>query len=311
MQILIQRMGPTPNPTPLPIANPTQFPVARPTGKPTNEPTKEPTHLPTFRPSHKPTLEPTVEPTMKPTVRPTYEPTLEPTKYPIANPTENPTKEPTHEPTKSPTLEPSARPSKQPTFEPSFKPTKEPISEPTEKPTLEPTFHPTFESTLHPTSPTLEPTLGPIDGPNFCSYEFVKGKSTTDAEPGCAIIAMDDLDWLKDGQTSHAVYMCSSKDKPANINEQHLSLLGEQGLSSIYPGKESQVTVYSEDEMKGHEKTFSNGFHPSLVHFHFIDGSKGNDRIKSLSLTSTVEAYKLPDFCHNQPKAVEAEKDVI
>ena len=149
-------------------------------------------------------------------------------------------------------------------------------------------------------------------GPNFCSFEFVKGKSSKDVHPGCAIITVDDIDWLKDGQITHAVYVCSTEKLPAQIKEQQLSLLGVSEITNIIPGKESQVTVYSQDEMKGLEKTFNDAFHPSLVHFHFPESSIGNDGIKSLSITSSSESYKLPDFCHNQPNAgVVQEHDVV
>jgi hypothetical protein len=257
------------------------------------------------KPIPNPTMSPTHVPTEKPSDHPTFHPTLEPTHVPTEKPSFRPTHEPTLEPTKNPTFEPSAHPSKEPTPEPTKEPTHEPSLHPTERPSLEPTLFPTYKSTNYPTSkpttpfPTFHPTLEPVEKNNMCTFEFVKGKSSLEVSSGCALISVDSIDYMKDGESTHAAYVCATSKKPTKLNDVTNGELGiKENMSSIIPGDGCEVTMFSEDNSRGMRKTYTSNFHPTLVHFHFFESNVGNDGIVSMLVESVFDSFELPAECH-------------
>ena len=296
--------NPTERPTAEPTKEPTKEPISRPTHNPSKEPTKEPTHKPFAKPSLEPTLEPTKLPTLYPTFHPTLEPTLEPTKYPTLEPTANPSKDPTPEPTKEPSLEPSNKPSKKPTFEPTKEPTKNPIPIPTQYPTLEPTLFPTYKSTNSPTSkpttasPTHQPSLDPLSKPNMCTYEFIKGKSSAVVSSGCVLITNDDIEYMKEGQTTHAVYVCATSIRSVKLDDSINEKLGIKGrMSNVTPGLSCEVTMYSLDNFRGMQKTYTSRFHPALNQIDFPNSKFGNDAVVSILIESHLDSFELSADC--------------
>ena len=260
-----------------------------PTSEPTLLPTYSPTHAPIAHPSHEPTYEPTYSPTKQPVSHPTLEPTFEPTKNPVPNPVAHPTQEPTYEPTRKPTL----------------KPTEQPVLDPT----LEPTPFPTFKQTTFPTSkpitplPTYEPTYVPVEEDNYCTYTFTKGSSGVDVAEGCMLVTVDDIEFMVDGKSTHALYACSTRKKPVKLDKATLMTLGFlENMSIIYPGDDSKVTFYSDDNFGGMSKSYTKEYHPKLLKCKYDDKSKCNDEIRSLTLESDrSKASSLRDECSNKP----------
>ena len=73
-------------------------------------------------------------------------------------------------------------------------------------------------------------------------------------------------------------------------------------MSYILPGDGCEVTMFSEDNSRGMQKTYTSKFHPTLVHFHFPESSIGNDEIVSMLVESVFDSFELPAECHHGPE---------
>ena len=171
---------------------------------------------------------------------------------------------------------------------------------------MEPTLFPTYKSTNSPTSkpttafPTFHPTLEPVEKDNMCTFEFVKGKSSSQVSSGCALISVDNIGYMKDDEATHAAYVCATSKKPTKLNDVTIGELGiKENMSIVIPGDGCEVTMFSEDNSRGMQKTYTSKFHPTLVHFHFPESSIGNDGIVSMLVESVFDSFELPAECHH------------
>jgi len=307
-------LEPTREPSKEPVANPSHHPVAEPTLEPSQEPTQEPSKHPTEEPVEGPTEEPTQEPTLEPT----YEPTEEPTKArlrPTKRPTREPRADPTLRPTEEPTLEPSHRPVAEPTINPRLSPTYEPIADPTEEPTLEPTKNPV----THPTNPpTAAPTADMIlvesyNLPKFCPFTYLAGHTKLEIPPGCAFFAEDDIQYMRDEETSAALIICTSSELGnLEIDFKELRRFGlvdrktsESLISVIEPGIDTVVPFYKGQFSKLID-VYSHKHHPPLPKRHL------NDIIQTAVLSTAVAAedVKIPDLCGDSEESVKEAKEL-
>jgi len=233
----------------------------------------DPTPQPIARPTHHPVSSPTLKPTENPTDSPTYHPSPIPSQYPVADPTLQPTLNPTQNPTENPT------------FHPTLSPTVKSTDNPTAKPT---TGHPSAQPTVSPThKPSLEPVV--LKG-NMCTYEFVKGKTSAEVSPGCALITGEDIDKMLPGQDTHALYVCATRDVSAYLNKQLLVEYGMEGDQSyIFPGRDTDVIMYSDDNFQG-SKVYNDG----------IKAFIGNQNVNSLVVQSIVDYFELKAECNKK-----------
>ena len=224
-----------------------------------------------------------------------------PTPYPIANPTHMPTNKPIAHPTQEPTLEPTGRPQPGPTNEPIAHPTLSPTEEPSQDPTLAPIPDATMSPSLEPTlSPTVAATEEAKEEPGYCDYEFERGVSKADADilPGCAMIAANDLNFLKDGEVSNVVYVCTNNEFAVDTEKLQMSLKGKK-LSWIKAGPDAVITYTGPNDETG--KIDSETEDNSLVSLKYKEsGERVNDNIVKVVLKSTAaEVSKLPAECND------------
>jgi len=326
---------PTLAPTFVPTFEPTMHPVSEPTLEPTKAPvadeTPAPTFLPTLEPVENPTKEPVSEPTPVPTLIPTANPTLEPTKAPISDITPSPTLEPSGAPVISPTMAPVSDPTQHPTVvsEPTLQPVvqfrvPEPLApEPVAvapKPVAPEPVAPEKQSDSAPAPVKKEVSAPPTkvspatkiapatksgDSPNYCAFTFTKGVSHFGSPKGCSLFAVDDLSYLKDGDSTKAFYGCATADKPLYITESELIRTGlmEDGKSkvtAIFPGSSVFITFYTNSDFTGYDYTFNSNYHFELTRFHFAGTDFGNDQIKSVKVKSLTSSFTLPDVCEQK-----------
>ena len=208
-----------------------------------------------------------------------------PTQYPIATPTHQPIATPTHQPSEKPIAEPTQ------------KPTREPISSPTDKPTREPIADPTQEPTMY---PTVKATDAPKDS-DYCDYVFVKGLSSEDIAPGCALIAQNDLNYFKKGDFSPVIAVCARENHPVEITHKMLEDAKIDGVSYAKFGEDIEIDFYSEAGKHGLKNTvhYKDKDGGSLVHKKYEGGEVlVSDNIGSLYVKSSSSAkYKLPKDC--------------
>jgi len=222
-----------------------------------------------------------------------------PTPYPIANPTHMPTNKPIAHPTQEPTFEPTGRPQPGPTNEPIAHPTLAPTQEPSQDPTLAPIPDATEPPSLEPTfSPTVAATEEPKEEPGYCDYEYESGVSKADGNilPGCAMIAANDLNFLKKGEVSNVVYVCTDDKFTVDTEKLQLSLKGKK-LSWIKAGPDAVVTFTGPNDETG--KIDADTEDNSLVHLKYAtSGERVNDNIVKIELKSyAAKVSKLPAEC--------------
>jgi len=232
-------------------------------------------------------------------------PSAAPTEAPISNPTQKPSAVPTEAPSPVPTLSPSPVPTEYPTQKPNAVPTEAPSEKPSEAPISEPTISPTEAPTDEPTdSPVADPEESGDNGFNIgdytpsipnddglpplsCAFTYIKG-TTGDVPAGCVLIADKDINFLKDGQTSKAAYLCNAKGFVKSDLENLFFF--EQGVSSIttvLPGKATKATIATGDNFDGYKYTFTSKFNFELTSFHFHGTDLGNDAIHSIDVEIT------------------------
>merc|ERR1711871_52062 len=275
---------------------PTHAPVAAPTHAPSNAPVAHPTHTPTkapiSSPTHVPTLKPSGHPSLSPTLKPISAPTDSPTSKPISEPTDSPLAAPTFVPTFKPTAFPTEAPKP---------PTHSPVA-PTHGPTQAPVA-PVVPEVVPEPAPSVDesPSIGSGDN-NYCSITFTKGTDHLTAPKGCTLFAVDDLSFLKDGETTKAFYACADSNEPIYITPDELTRVGlmednKSKLTSIYPGSATFVTFYTEADFSGYSYTYNQNYHHELTHFHFEGTNLGNDAIHSIKVSSLSSSFSLPEGC--------------
>ena len=326
----------------IPSAAPTFEPVATPTLQPSLEPTREPSKEPIAKSSHKPVAEPTLEPSQEPTQEPSKHPTEEPVADSTEEPTQEPTQEPTLEPTEEPTklrLRPTKRPTREPIADPTLRPTEEPTLEPSHKPVAEPTknprLSPTYEPIAVPTEePTLEPTKNPVTNPTnpptaaatadmilvesynlpkFCPFTYLAGHTKLEIPPGCAFFAEDDIQYMRDEETSAALIICTSSELGnLEIDFKELRRFGlvdrvtsESLISVIEPGIDTVVPFYKGQFSKLID-VYTHKHHPPLPKRHL------NDQIQTAVLSTAVSAedVKIPDLCGDSEESIKEAKEL-
>jgi len=227
--------------------------------------------------------------------------TAPPTPYPIANPTQMPTNQPVAHPSQFPTVEPTGRPQPGPTNEPIAHPTLAPTMEPSHSPTMAPIPDATISPSLEPSfSPTVKATEEPEEKPGFCDYEFERGVSKADSTilPGCAMIGANDLNYLKNGDTSQVVYVCTNDKFPISTETLQESLKGKK-LSWIKVGADATLTYYGAGGESG--TITADTEDNSLVHLKYSETDMPvNDNIVKVELVSTAaQVSKLPAECND------------
>jgi hypothetical protein len=114
----------------------------------------------------------------------------------------------------------------------------------------------------------------------MCTYEFIKGKTSAEVTPGCALITNDDIEYMKDGQTTHAVYVCATSKRPVKLDDSTNEKLGIKGsMSNVTPGEGCEV-----------QKIYTGRSHPPNSKF-------GNDAVVSILIESNFDSFELSADC--------------
>ena len=285
---------------------------------------------PTPSPTDKPVSDPTFSPTEKPVAHPSQYPTIEPTGKPFKIP--EPTQEPIAHPTLQPSREPSFSPTDKPVSSPSFHPTREPIAEPTDKPITLKTETPTtvIVEKLPDVSPSsikddvprglelpnedsavVDDNTKPIDyykskiaiekaqplnALNYCEFLFIKGTSSEVPANGCVLIFAEDFKFLKNEETSAAIYMCAKEGKNIGLTSSKLhNLMGEgeaNAVTYVLPGKHCTARIFQNDNYQGLNKNLTSSFHLPLFQIYFGSEKKNaqaNDRTGSILIETKGE----------------------
>jgi hypothetical protein len=174
-----------------------------------------------------------------------------------------------------------------------------PTNPPTEEPTHSPFAHPTHEPTHH---PTVQPSYSGENPNHYCSFTFTKGKDFLGAPKGCVLFSVDDLVFLKDGETSQSFYGCTRANEELHVDGHQLIAAGlvENDLSlisTVIPGESCWITFYSEPEFTGYEDTWNSKYHERLTQWTYRGAAPGNDDILSFILKSDTTDFQLPDDC--------------
>jgi hypothetical protein len=166
-------------------------------------------------------------------------------------------------------------------------------------------YIPHSQNPTMPPQPTFAPTATPLIGENFCTFTYTKkitDNSLSDevkVAEGCAVLAVDDFDFLKIGATTKILYVCTIKGQPVKISESSLQKIGLQdAITSVMPGIQTSVVMYSGANFDGLQATYTSAWHPPLTDFHFPGSTLGNDAVQSLVLTTTATTFTLPDLCN-------------
>jgi hypothetical protein len=107
---------------------------------------------------------------------------------------------------------------------------------------------------------------------------------------------------MKDGESTHAAYVCATSNNPVKINDLTNNELGIKGkMTSIIPGAGCEVTMFSKDHSQGMQEIYTSKFHPVLNLIPELDF--GNDAIVSMRVESDLDSYKLPIECHHREEA--------
>jgi len=185
-----------------------------------------------------------------------------------------------------------------PTPAPISNPTAVPLAAPTLQPSLEPTDAPVGEPTL---SPTVMATEEPKEEADFCDFTFMKGESSDEVAAGCVLFAAKDLNLLKVGEESDAIYGCAGPKAPLRITSNILSKWHGLGqVSWLKAGGDATAVMY-DGEFAGNELTFNDESEDhSLVNKRFAKGSTANDNVKTILVTSEGAALsKLSEECES------------
>lgn len=219
---------------------------------------------------------------------------MQPTWRPKAPPTPRPSPEPTHRPTYEP------QPSPEPTHRPSYEPTHEPSHAPSPYPTYEPSHR-----------PTEHPSYSGGAVSHFCTFTFTKGKDFLGAPKGCVLFSVDDLMFLKDGQTSQSFYGCTRANEELRVDGHQLIGAGlidndKSLISTIIPGHSCWITFYSETDFTGYEDTWNSNYYERLTQWTYRGAAPGNDDIMSFKIKSETTGFELPSDCKNAYLELEA-----
>jgi hypothetical protein len=334
---------PTFEPTFEPTRRPSLTPSANPTFEPSQEPTKKPTFMPSQEPTNEPTKKPSLEPTAKPSQEPTYDPSQQPTPAPSKEPTFEPTNEPVSSPTTEPVASPTFEPSAEPTLSPEKPPTNLSPAEqkafiealdnppvvpnaPSEPIVIQP---PAEDNDDAPKSPPEAPAAIAVakeeadvagspdvvvphyeDKPadvktQYCGpVVYTKGSGPVSVPEGCALLTVDNIDDMANGDSTNAAYICSVDTKPVSVGPDQLEKLGfitdgSSKISYIAPGPLTTIKWFIEKDLTGSSQTYTSSWHPALTNIAFKpSNNKANDAVRSLSMTSKATSAVLPAACN-------------
>jgi wobble nucleotide-excising tRNase len=129
----------------------------------------------------------------------------------------------------------------------------------------------------------------------------MKGESSDEVAAGCVLFAARDLNLLKVGEESDAIYGCAGPKAPLRITSNILSKWHGLGqVSWLKAGGDATAVMY-DGEFAGNELTFNDESEDhSLVNKRFAKGSTANDNVKTILVTSEGAALsKLSEECES------------
>ena len=130
-----------------------------------------------------------------------------------------------------------------------------------------------------------------------CPFTFKQDVAKVIVPEGCVFIATNDVTYSKQKQlNAPAVYFCTLASVPLLVSEKDLEKFGlGNSISFIQPGKDSKVEFFSAPDFEGSHSIFTSTNYKPLNSFKYKDGSKANDRVKSIKVES--KSIRIPETC--------------